>query len=93
MLARGSAVELVDPDLLAAQVVRVPGVVLDVKPEIGSGLLGFLHRGVRREEAGRETVRDRHGTQVSVVMCAFVFMGLVSKKKKKNCAPRGEKLR
>ena len=34
MLARGAAVQLVDPDLLPAQVVRVPGVVLDVDPEI-----------------------------------------------------------
>lgn len=46
MLARGPAVELVDPHLLPAQVVRVPRVVLDVNPEIGGALLGLLHRKV-----------------------------------------------
>lgn len=35
MLARGVAVQLVDTDLLPAQVVRVPRVVLDIDPEIG----------------------------------------------------------
>lgn len=57
MFPRGSAVELVDPDLLPAQVVRVPRVVLDVKPEISRALLALLHRGVRQEEMERE--RDR----------------------------------
>lgn len=42
MFPRGPAVELVDPDLLPAQVVRVPRVVLDVKPEISRALLGLL---------------------------------------------------
>lgn len=55
MFPRGSAVELVDPDLLPAQVVRVPRVVLDVKPEIRRALLALLHRGVRQEETERET--------------------------------------
>lgn len=87
MLPRGPAVQLVDPDLLPAQVVRVPRVVLDVKPEISRALLGFLHGGVRQEEAERE--RDRGGkegeivrTQVLIVMCAVAFMGLCQK----NCA-------
>lgn len=59
MLPRGPAVQLVDPDLLPAQVVRVPRVVLDVKPEISRALLGFLHGGVRQEEAERETEEGR----------------------------------
>lgn len=74
MLPCGSAVELIDPNLLPAQVVRVPRVVLDVKPEISRALLGLLHRGVRQEETQRErqTVRDRHGTGVdSNVCCCF----------------------
>lgn len=50
MLPRGPAVELVDPNLLPAQVVRVPRVVLDVKPEISRALLGLLSG--RREETG-----------------------------------------
>lgn len=61
MLPRGSAVELIDPDLLPAQVVRVPRVVLDVKPEISRALLGLLRRGVRQEEAGRETEDEERG--------------------------------
>lgn len=54
MLPCGSAVQLVDPDLFPAQVVRVPRVVLNVKPEISRALLGFLHGGVRQEEVERE---------------------------------------
>lgn len=42
MFPRGPAVQLVDPDLLPAQVVGVPRVVLDVKPEISRALLGLL---------------------------------------------------
>lgn len=55
MFPRGPAIELIDPDLLPAQVVRVPRVVLDVKPEISRALLGLLHRGVIQETERDET--------------------------------------
>lgn len=66
MFPCGSAVQLVDPDLLPAQVVRVPCVVFDVKPEISRALLGFLHGGVskwktrarERETEDEETQKD-----------------------------------
>lgn len=60
MFPCGFAVELIDPDLLPAQVVWVPCVVLDVKPEISRALLGLhrLHRGVRQEETDRQTERE-----------------------------------
>lgn len=58
VFARGSAVELIDPDLLPAQVVWVPCVVLDVKPKVSGALLGFLHRGVRQEREERQTGRS-----------------------------------
>lgn len=57
VLPGGPAVQLVDPDLLSTQVVRVPRVVLDVKPEISRALLRFLHGG---EGARREESRERH---------------------------------
>lgn len=42
MLPRSPAVELIDPNLLAAQVIWVPRVVLNVNPEISIALLGLL---------------------------------------------------
>lgn len=57
MFPRGPAVELVDPDLLPAQVVRVPRVVLDVKPEISRALLGLLLG--KWEETEREKIQKR----------------------------------
>lgn len=56
MFASGSAVELIDPDLLPAQVIWVSGVVFNVKPEISRALLRFLHRcetGGNRERDSR----------------------------------------
>lgn len=50
VFARGPAVELVDPDLLSAQVVRVSCVVLDVNPKICSGLLWFLQLEVENQK-------------------------------------------
>lgn len=47
MLARGPAVQLVDADLLATQVVWVPCVVLDVETEVGA-LLRLLKSGQGR---------------------------------------------
>ena len=92
MLPRGPAVQLVDPDLLPAQVVRVPRVVLDVKPEIRRALLGFLQSGVRQEEEregerererergrqgnGGETARGGHDTGVDCNV-RLLFYGLV----------------
>lgn len=84
MFPRGPAIELVDPDLLAAQVVRVPRVVLDVKPEIGRALLGLLHRGESREETGEGGKRrwlEMVMAQVLTVMCAVAFMGASKKKR------------
>lgn len=49
MFPCGPAIELIDPDLLAAQVVRVPRVVLDVNTEISRPLLGLLSRGANRK--------------------------------------------
>lgn len=88
MLPRGPAIELIDPDLLPAQVVRVPRVVLDVKPEISRALLGLLHRGESQEETeeGRHAGRGKRRwleivvAQVLMVMCAVAFMGAVSKR-------------
>lgn len=59
MFPCGSAVELIDPDLLPAEVVWVPRVVLNVKPKISRALLGLLHRGVRQEKRERETEDER----------------------------------
>lgn len=59
MFPRGPAIELIDPDLLAAQVVRVPRVVLDVNTEISRALLGLLSRGVNREGKRDETQEER----------------------------------
>lgn len=56
MLPRGSAVQLVDPDLPPAHVVRVPCVVLNIKPEISSTLLGFLQK--KSCETGGNRVRQ-----------------------------------
>lgn len=90
----GSAVQLVDPDLLPAQVVWVPCVVLNVKPEISRTLLGFLHGGVRQEETERQTdrqkmkkhrkkerqtVRDRHSTGVDSNVCCCFYGPCVKK--------------
>lgn len=85
MFPRGPAIELVDPDLLPAQVVRVPRVVLDVKPEIGRALLGLLHRGESREETeegGKRRWLEMVMAQVLTVMCAVAFMGASGAKKK-----------
>lgn len=79
MLPRGPAVELVDPNLLPAQVVRVPRVVLDVKPEISRALLGLLSG--RREETGRKKIQKRakdrwlkiRTAQVLIVTYAVAF--------------------
>lgn len=62
MFPRGPAIELIDPDLLPAQVVRVPRVVLDVKPEISRALLGLLHRGVIQEETERDETQKEGKT-------------------------------
>lgn len=62
MFPRGPAIELIDPDLLPAQVVRVPRVVLDVKPEISRALLGLLHRGVIREGTERDETQKEGKT-------------------------------
>lgn len=59
MFPRGPAIELIDPDLLAAQVVRVPRVVLDVNTEISRALLGLLSRGANREGKRDETQEER----------------------------------
>lgn len=86
MFARGPAVQLVDADLLPAQVVRVPCVVLNINPEISRTLLRLLQQRVRQEEAERETEREKReedsetSAQVLIVMCAVAFMGSVSKK-------------
>lgn len=61
MFPRGPAIELIDPDLLPAQVVRVPRVVLDVEPEISRALLGLLQRfdsGGNRERPNTEREKD-----------------------------------
>ena len=74
MCPRGPAVQLIDPDLLPAQVVRVPRVVLDVNPEISRGLLGFLRERRKRRKhrkRGRQAVRDRHGTGVDSNVCFY----------------------
>lgn len=80
MLPRGPAVELVDPNLLPAQVVRVPRVVLDVKPEISRALLGLLSG--RREETGAGKKIQKRGkdrwlkirtAQVLIVTYAVAF--------------------
>lgn len=42
MFPCGPAVQLIDPDLFAAQVIRVSCVVLDVNPKISIALLGLL---------------------------------------------------
>lgn len=62
MFPCSSAVELIDPDLLPAQVVRVPRVVLDVKPEISRALLGLLHRGVRQRERQTQKMKKHKET-------------------------------
>lgn len=60
MLPRGPAVELIDPDLLAAQVVWVPRVVLDVNPKVSIALLGLLGE----REGRRQAVRGIPSAQV-----------------------------
>lgn len=61
MFPRGPAVQLVDPNLLPAQVIGVPRVVLDVKPEISRALLGLLLG--RWEEAETENPPEKRKRQ------------------------------
>lgn len=63
MFPRSPAIELIDPDLLPAQVVRVPRVVLDVEPEISRALLGLLHRGLIQEETERDQTQKERKTE------------------------------
>lgn len=62
MFPCGPAIELIDPDLLPAQVVRVPRVVLDVEPEISRALLGLLHRGLIQKGTERDQTQKERKT-------------------------------
>lgn len=75
MFSSGPAVELVDPDLLSAQVVRVSRVVFDVKPEISRALLRFLHKGRDRQNVKKKVETDCTGVD-SNLCCWFYGTGV-----------------
>lgn len=90
MFPRGSAVQLVDPNLLPAQVIGVPRVVLDVKPEISRALLGLLLRRWEEAETGEKKAQKRgkdrwlkiRTAQVLIVTYAVaLFIGAISERR------------
>lgn len=84
MFPCGPAVELVDPDLLPAQVVWVPCVVLDVKSEISGALLTLLRTTRKKHKTGNtERGKGRYleivMAQVLIAMCVCCFFNWVQK--------------
>lgn len=85
MLPGGSAVELVDPNLLPAHVVGIPRVVLDVNPEICRSLLRFLQGCLKTGDGKREREERERDCQNTGVDCDVCCCLMDCVKKKEYC--------